>query len=167
MQSLDIISVNIWQIIISLCNLVILFFIVRKFLFEPVKKFVAERQALADSILGEANAAKTEAENEKAEWKAKLEKADSEADEIVKKAVAKADKRSDVIIANAQERADGIIRQAKVDAELEQKKAEEGIKREIVDLSQVLTKKMLKREINEEDHKDLIDDFIQDIGDIL
>ena len=86
------------------------------------------------------------------------------ADDIIKKAVAKADRRSDVIIGNAQERADGIIRQAKVDAELEQKKAQEGIRREIIDLSSVLTKKMLKREINEADHKKLIDDFITKVG---
>ena len=39
------------------------------------------------------------------------------------------------------------------------------IKREIVDLSSVLTKKMLKREINEEDHKKLIDSFLSDLGD--
>ena len=46
MQPLDIISINIWQIVISLINLVILFFIVKKILFEPVKKMVAEREAL-------------------------------------------------------------------------------------------------------------------------
>ena len=86
--------------------------------------------------------------------------------EIIKKAVAKADKRSDVIINSAKERADGIVRQARIDAELEQKKAEAGIKREIIDLSSVLTRKMLKREINEEDHRELIDDFISEIGEI-
>ena len=58
------------------------------------------------------------------------------------------------------------MRQAKIDAELEQKKAQEGIRREIIDLSSVLTKKMLKREINEQDHREMIDEFLQDIGDI-
>ena len=43
MQTLDIISVNIWQIIISLSNLVILFLLVKKFLFKPVKSMIAKR----------------------------------------------------------------------------------------------------------------------------
>lgn len=167
MQTLDIISVNIWQILVSLCNLVILFFIVKKLLFEPVKKMVAEREAKAESIINDAKEIKAQADKDKEEWEAKLSGAKSEADDIIKKAVAKADRRSEVIIQNAQERADGIVRQAKVDAELEHKKAEEGIKREIVDLSSLLTRKMLNREINEQDHKDLIDDFVQDIGEIL
>ncbi|MCQ2503969.1 MAG: F0F1 ATP synthase subunit B [Saccharofermentans sp.] len=166
MQTLDIISINIWQILISFCNLIILFFIVKKFLFEPVKKMVAEREALAAGIIEEANEQKKAASADKALWESKLSTADKEADEIIKKAVAKADKRSDVIIGNAQERADGILRQAKIDAELEQKKAQEGIRREIIDLSSVLTKKMLKREINEQDHREMIDEFLQDIGDI-
>ncbi|MBO7449597.1 MAG: F0F1 ATP synthase subunit B [Clostridiales bacterium] len=166
MQSLDIISVNIWQIIISLCNLVILFFIVKKFLYKPVKELIAEREAATKKIFDEANEAKLAAEKDKAEWEAKLKGAKGEADAIIKNAMAKADHRGETIIKNAQERADGIIRQAKIDAELEQKKAEDGIKREIIDLSAVLAKKMLKREINEDDHRELIDDFLFDIGEM-
>jgi F-type H+-transporting ATPase subunit b len=166
MQTLDIISINIWQILVSLCNLVILFFIVKKFLFKPVKALIAEREAKAKGLIDDANELKVQAEKEKEQWDIKLKDADKEADAIIKKAVAKADKRSEVILNNAEERAEGIVRQAKIDAELEQKKAEEGIRREIVDLSSVLARKVLKREINEQDHKDLIDDFLQDIGDI-
>jgi F-type H+-transporting ATPase subunit b len=44
MQDLDIISVNIWHIFISLANLVILFLILKKLLFKPVKKIVDKRQ---------------------------------------------------------------------------------------------------------------------------
>ena len=45
MPTLDVISVNIWSILISLCNLLILFFIIKKFLYKPVRKMLAERQA--------------------------------------------------------------------------------------------------------------------------
>ena len=38
MNDLDIISINIWQIVISLLNLVLLFLILKKFLFKPVKE---------------------------------------------------------------------------------------------------------------------------------
>ena len=62
-------------------------------------------------------------------------------------------------------RADEIVRQAEADASLELKRAQDDIKREIVTVSTALTEKMLEREINEKDHRALIDSFIEDIDD--
>ena len=61
MQNLDVISVNIWLIIISLCNLVILFLIIKKFLYKPVKKMLAERQNQLDKKYSDAEDAKLDA----------------------------------------------------------------------------------------------------------
>ncbi|MBR6484002.1 MAG: F0F1 ATP synthase subunit B [Clostridiales bacterium] len=166
MNTLDIISINIWQIIISLCNLVILFLLFKKLLFKPVKNMIAERQAKVEKELDLARQAREEAESEKSMWQDRLDHAEDEAGEIIKKAVSKADRKSETIINTAKERADGIVRQAKLEAELEQKRSEEGIKKEIIDLSSILTGKMLKREINKDDHKELIDEFIDEIGEI-
>ena len=47
-QSLDVISVNLWDILISLANLLILFILVKKFLFKPVKKVLEKRQSEID-----------------------------------------------------------------------------------------------------------------------
>ena len=47
---------------------------------------------------------------------------------------------------------------------LTQKRAEEGIKREIVEVSEALAEKMLAREINAKDHQKLIDSVISEIG---
>ena len=49
MQTLEVISVNVWQIIISLCNLLILFLIIKKFLFQPVQKMLDKRKASLDA----------------------------------------------------------------------------------------------------------------------
>ena len=68
MQSLDVISVNIWQILISLCNLVILFLILKKFLFKPVQKVTQTRRAELDDIYSEAKAAQTRADMNEKEW---------------------------------------------------------------------------------------------------
>ena len=37
MQTLDVISVNLWQMVASLANLVILFLLIKKFLYKPVQ----------------------------------------------------------------------------------------------------------------------------------
>lgn len=164
MQSLEVISVNIWQILISLCNLLLLFLILKRFLYKPVKRVLAQRKAALDSQYAAAEEAERSAEASKQAWEEKMKSAQAEADHLLKKATATADRRSEQIVSDAKEKADGIVRQAEAQAALEHKKAEAGIKREIVDVSAVLTEKMLGREIKTEDHRAMIDSFIEGIG---
>lgn len=164
MQTLEVISINIWQILISLANLVILFLVLKKFLFKPVKKVLAKRQAAVDEQYAAAAQAEKQAMQSKESWEHKMESAAAQADAILKDATQTASLRGEKIVAAAQDKADGIIRQAETEAELERKKAEDGIKREIIDVSTVLTEKMLGREINTQDHRSLIDSFIEEIG---
>lgn len=164
MQSSDVISVNIWQIIISLLNLLILFLILKKFLFKPVKKVLAERQEMIDSRFESAKQAEEKAENAKKSYEEKLAGAEAEASEILKAANKKAERRSDKIVSSAKLKADDIIRQAQNDAKLEKQKAESEIKHEITEVSAMLTEKILEREIKSADHRDFINSFIEKIG---
>ena len=165
MQSLDIISVNLWQILISIANLAILFFIMKKFLFGPVQKMLANRRATLDKLYSDADIAKEKALLSEQEWKEKLEGADSEAEAIIQKAADTAAWRSEKLIEEAKDKADGIIRQAETEADLRLKQAEDGIKQEIVNVSAALTEKLLAREISMKDHQNLIDSVIEQIGD--
>ncbi|MBE6667070.1 MAG: F0F1 ATP synthase subunit B [Ruminococcaceae bacterium] len=164
MQTLDVISVNIWQILISLLNLVLLFFILKKFLFKPVKNILAKRQSEIDSKYDVADQAINEAEQSRVEYEEKLSGAKAEADAILQTATDTAKLRGDKIVADAQLKADGIIRRAETEAELERKKAIDGIKQEIVSVSGAIAEKMIEREINTDDHRALIDSFIEEIG---
>ncbi len=165
MQTLDIISVNLWQILISLANLIILFLIIKKFLFKPVNKMLAKRQADLDERYHAADEAKANALRDETYWKEKREGAAAEADAIMQTATEKAKLRSDKMLKEAKDRADGIVRQANAEAELELKKATESMKREIIDVSAVLTEKLISREMNLEDHRSIIDSVIETIGD--
>lgn len=165
MNNLDIISVNIWQILISLCNLVILFLIFKKFLFAPVKKIVAKRQAEVDSVYDEAQKTHDDAMELKSTWDEKMRTADEEADRIVKEAVEKAENRNEVLLYESREKAESILRKAKADAERTKADAEEEIRKEIVDVSSALSERVLGREINMEDHRNLIDSFIDNLED--
>lgn len=91
MPTLDVISVNIWSILISLCNLLILFFIIKKFLYKPVRKMLAERQAAVDKVYSEADEALRSAEQDRLTYSQKLEQADSECDALLKSAKENAD----------------------------------------------------------------------------
>ena len=164
MQSLDIISVNLWQILISLTNLTLLFLLVKKFLFGPVEKMLKSRQERIDEQYSRAEEAEKSAMEDKAEWSKRLQLADEEADKIIEKASESAKINSDRIISDAREKAESIVNQAQVRAELEMSNARETIKREIVDVSGELASKIIMREINRDDHEDLINDFIDKIG---
>ena len=165
MQTLDVISVNLWQILVSLLNLVLLFLIIKKFLYQPVKNVLKSRQDKIDEQNSQAEAYLSEAEETKAQLEAKLNNAENQADEILNEATVNATRRKEKILAEARDEADAIIRQAKTNAELEMKKAESDIKTQIVDVSFELSKKIIEREINKEDHHKLIDSFIEQIGD--
>lgn len=164
MQSLDVISVNIWQILISLCNLVILFLILKKFLFKPVQKVTQTRRAELDDIYSEAKAAQTRADMNEKEWSEKLAAVKAESDTIIKNANERAARRGEEIVSDAREKADGIVREAQTQADLEHKKAQAQIKKEIADVSSAISEKVLGREISESDHRDLIERAIAEMG---
>lgn len=164
MQTLDVISVNIWQILISLANLTILFLLVKKFLYKPVKKVLEQRINEIDSHYDAAKQAEDEALKNKQQYEEALLGAKDEADSIIKAAAEKAMRRSETLTAEAEEKASRILRQAEQDAALEREKAADSIKKEIVEVSSALSKKLIEREINTDDHKALIDSFIEEIG---
>ena len=164
MQSLDVISINLWQILISLCNLLLLFLIIKKFLYKPVKRLLQERQSTLDQQYAAADNAQKQAEQSRVSWEEKLQGAQAEADILLKEETARAERRSAQIVSEAREKADIIVHEAEKQADLEHKKAQSEIKKEIVDVSALLTEKMLRREIRQEDHRDLIDAVISEIG---
>ncbi len=164
MQSLDIISINIWHIVISLCNLLLLYLMLKKFLYKPVKKVLADRQAAIDARYREADAARSEALKAQAEWNEKMADADTQAAGIVSSAVESANRQSSAILGETREKADRMISRARAEAEAERRRAEDDIKTQIADVSVILAGKILDREINAEDHSDLINSFISEIG---
>lgn len=162
---LEIISVNVWQILISLANLALLFWLMKKFLYKPVKNIIAQRQAELDAQYASAAEAEKTAFAARDEYAAKLAGAQTEADGIIHDATVSANLRGEKIVAEAREKAEGIVRQGEMEAALEKKKAQESIKREITEVSSALTEQLLGREMNTEDHRSVIDSFLQGIGD--
>ena len=84
-------------------------------------------------------------------------------DHMIAQAARDAERRGAEIENEARERAQEIRKQAEADALLEKKKAEDDIRREIADVSAQLTEKLLEREIRPEDHRGLIDSFLQEL----
>lgn len=163
MGELELISLNIWHVIASIANLLILTLIIKKFLFKPVKKIMAERKAQVDDIYKTAEDAAAKAEEDKKLYSEKLESARDEADSIVKAATQRADRLSDEIIDDANRKAADAMKKAENDIAQEKKKAMNELKNEISEISVQIAENVVGREINSDDHRDMIDSFIDNL----
>ena len=65
-------GVNPWTALFILLNTLTIFFVARKFLFNPVMKIIADRQQEIDDLYAGANSAKDEAEALRNEYQEKL-----------------------------------------------------------------------------------------------
>ena len=158
-------GVNPWTALFILLNTLTIFFVARKFLFNPVMKIIAERQQEIDDLYAGANSAKNEAEALRAEYTAKLSDAKAASEQIVKEAVARGQAREEDIIRKANADAAAIMDKASADIAQEKKKAINDAKNEISGLAMAIAGKVVERELNGADQEKLIDRFIDELGD--
>ena len=83
MQFLDVISVNVWAIIASLCNLLVIAWIVKRFLFKPVKKIFDARRAAIDGDYEKAREAREAAEESRLNYEAAMAAAQQTSEQII------------------------------------------------------------------------------------
>ena len=157
-------GVNPWTALFILLNTLTIFFVARKFLFNPVMKIITERQQEIDDLYAGANSAKTEAEALRSEYQAQLSDARSTSERIVKEAVARGQAREEDIIRKANADAAAILDKASADIAQEKKKAINDAKNEISGLAMAIAGKVVERELNTADQADLIDRFIDELG---
>ena len=153
-----------WTFVAQICNLMIQLVIFKKRLLNPVKKVIAERKAKADSQIADAQKLRTEAEAMKAEYEQNLQNARTEANQIVAAAQKTATARSEELLGEARAQAAALKQKAEADIAQERKKAVNEVKDEIGGMAMEIASKVVEREIREADHKDLIDEFIKNVG---
>ncbi len=150
--------------IATLLNTLILFLVLKHFLFKPVNKILDERKEKVEKTYKEADDKLTEASRLETEYTEKLANAKAESAEIVKNATKRAQLRSDEIIAEAKTEASGLIVKANADIEKEKKRAVNQIKDEISDIALMVAEKVVEKEISPKDHERLIENFISEFG---
>lgn len=159
------IGLNPWTALFTLCNLVITFLILRKFLFKPVKKMIDSRQKEIDDLYADADAAKSEAEAMRSDYEQKLLEARQTSAEILRQAQSDADAKGEEILRQARSDADALRDKARSDIALEKKKALNDIKSDISQIALDIAEKVVEKEINAADQQALIEEFIRNMGD--
>ena len=151
------ISLNIWTSIFTLCNLLIVFFLMKKFLFKPVKKMIDDQYADAEQSKADAAALKEQ-------YETRLSEANAEKEAILKDAYRKAQLRDEEMLRQAQEQAAATLRRADEQIALEKKRAMNDIKDEVSVMAVDIASAVLARDIKKNEHAELIDSFIENLG---
>ncbi len=159
------IGVNFWTALFVLLNTLAVFFVAKKKLFEPVMKLIRDRQQEIDDMYTKAGEAKEQAKALRAEYEDKLSAATETSERLVKEAVARGQAREEEIIRQANAEASAILNKASADIAQEKKKAINEAKDEISDIAMAVASKVVGRELNGADQTDLVDSFIDELGD--
>lgn len=159
------IGVNFWTALFTLLNFLAVFFVAKHFLIGPVMKIIKDRQDEIDGLYSDANEAKANAEAMQSEYEAKLSDAQAASERIVKEAVSRGQAREEEIIRQANAEASAIMDKAAADIAMEKKKAINDAKDEISDLAMAIAGKVVGRELSATDQSELVDAFINGLGD--
>ena len=158
MQVQELVGIVPWTFVAQICNLFIQMYLVKRFLFKPVNEMLQKRREMADAQIQDAQKAKEEAIAMKTEYEQNMQQAKEKASSIVTEAQKTASLKTAVQEARAmKEKAESDIAQ-------EKRKAVNEVKNEIGGMAMEIAGKVIEREIKEEDHAKLIDEFISNVG---
>ena len=161
----ELLGVNPWTAFFTLANTIALFLVLKKKLIGPVLKLIQERQDEIDGLYADADKAKQEAAQLESEYKQKLSVAQETSERMVKEAVARGQSREEEILRQANQEADAIRQKASADIALEKKKVMNEAKDEISVIALAIAGKVVGRELEDKDRSDLVDQFIDELGD--
>ena len=145
---------------ITIINLLVLFFILKKLLFKPVTNFIDNRNGKIEEAINSANSLKEEVENMKQEYEDKLKGAGEEGKKIVEEYRDRASVEYTSAIDTAKRDAQKIIEDARREIDVEKDKAIAELKQEVGNLVVTASEKVIKKNMDTETNRELISEFI-------
>lgn len=159
------VGVNFFTMLFAWANLLILYFVLRKLLFNPIKNMIDSRQKEIDDMYDHAEKNKAEAEEMRESYEKKLESATEESEEILRSAQRRALLREEEILKEAAEQARRTKERAEEQIALEKRQAMNDIKDEVSAIAIQIAEAVVARDVKAEEHEKLIDGFIDTMGD--
>lgn len=152
------------QIALHIISILILFYIIGKLLFNPVRDILQKRK---DGIAKEYNYIKTEKQKVislENDYKDKLANIDKEATEILEDARKRALEKERSIIKEAEHEAARLMQRANTEIEREKEKVKDEIRTEIIDVAKILASKFVASSIDQNTSDKLLDETLDAIG---
>lgn len=152
------------NLLFTVINLIIIYLIIQKLLFKPVKNIMAKREAEINKQYEDVSAAKTEADKLKKQYEETISQAEQVKVEALNEARATAGEEYTKIVSDAKTEADKLIDNAKKTAKIEQEKMVKEAKEQIADLVISATAKVVAAKQNEEADRELYNKFLAETG---
>ena len=160
----EFLNINFFTALFTLLNTILLFLVLKHFLFQPVMNMIADRQKEIDDLYDAAGSAKASAEALEKEYQQKLSVAAETSERLVKEAADRGRIREEEIIRQANREASAILDKAAADIAQEKKKAINDAKDEISGIAMAIAEKVVGRSLNAADQASLVDHFIEELG---
>ena len=153
-----------WQIIWTFVNIIVLFLLLKKFLFSRVTRIMDEREAKIEGDIQAAEQQNREAKELKSRYEAELADAKSEAASIVAEAKARGQKEYDKQLAAAREDAARVLQEANRAVEEQKQVALEGLKASIAGIALAAASKVLEKNLSGADNEKMVDELLSGVG---
>ena len=150
--------------VVTLVVFVILLIVLTKAAFGPISKGLAEREAKIRRDIQEAERARTAADAANRDYQAQLAKAGEEVRAILDKAQADAQALATRIKMQAQQEAEEAKERALKDIDASRRAAVAEIYEHAATLSTSIAEKILKRNLNADDQRDLVRQSLEQLG---
>ena len=152
------------SLLLQSINFLLLLLILKKFLYKPILKVLADRKKKIEEGLSYSD--KTKSEFEKSEKKRDeiLVRARSDGKTIIEEAKRAAKKREEELLEKAQREAQEIIAKGKREIEAMKEDLAKDLRREAVMIAEKIVEKVIKEALTENTQKALIDRKIKEIA---
>jgi len=157
-------NLNIPTVVFVIINMMVLYFILKKFLFKPVTEFMEKRKKSITDSLDEIKRGKAEAQELKKSYESRLKEARNKADKIIRDAHDIADKEYDAIIKKAKQEAQDLILKAKEDIEKERMEMVKDMKNQVASIALAAAAKVIEANMDTERNRALVEKFIDKAG---
>ena len=161
----SLVTVNPVTLIAQICNLFLQMFLVKVFFLDKIKAIIDARREAADKEITDARTAKEEAMVIKATYEQNMLESKAEAEKILQSAQQTAAKRGEQIISDAQKTAVAMNQRAEAEIAQEKKRVLNETKDEISEIAMAIAGKVVGRELTASDHAQMVDSFIDKLGD--
>lgn len=152
------------SLIIQAVNFLILLVLLTKLLYRPLLKKMDERTRAIQKSLDEAQAARAQAQKERDEFAAKIQAAHAEAQAIRAEALKEAADEQRRLVEAAKAEAARLVASARQEMDQDVRRARQELRQEVADLAIAVSERLIKKSLNDADHRRVVDDAIARMG---
>ena len=157
-------GVNLPLLVVFVVNFIVLFVLLRLFLYKPVLKMLDERAKRTAEAMEQAEATKKEFEQARVEVQKQIEKGRQEGQAIIAQAMQVGERLKEESRQEATKQAQTIVDRTRSELEAERGKIVEGLRREFADIAISAAEKVIKETLDKEKHRKLIEETLRESG---